>query len=65
MPNQQDLRHWANRGQMETVPVLGDGSYQVWPYFESDWGIPSTSHIGPDGTVRSMDEYVTDPGSWL
>ena len=64
-PNLEDLRGWEALGDMENIPVLGDGDYQVWPYYEADWGIPSTTHIAPDGTILSMDQYVTDPGSWL
>jgi len=33
--------------------------------FETDWGIPTTVHIGPDGTLLSVDEYITNPAQWL
>ena len=46
-------------------PVLDDGEYAVWPYYELDWGIPSVVHIGPDMTVLSVDEYEYDPGVFM
>ena len=61
VPDQADLEDWAEHGGMNNVAVLADGDYSVWPYWEADWGIPSTSYIGPDGTVLSVDEYITDP----
>ena len=60
-PDQADLEAWAEHGEMTNVAVLADGDYSVWPYWEADWGIPSTSYIGPDGTVLSVDEYITNP----
>jgi thiol-disulfide isomerase/thioredoxin len=64
-PDQSDLEDWAEHGGFTTVAVVGDGEYNVWPYWEADWGIPSVSHIGPDGTVLNVDGYVTDPGQYL
>lgn len=64
-PNTQDLVQWQNSFNMQTVPVLDDGKYAVWPYYESDWGIPTLVHLGPDMTVLSVDQYVTDPGQFI
>ncbi len=64
-PDQGVLEDWADHGEFTSVAALADGDYSVWPYFEADWGIPSTTHIGPDGTVLSVDEYVTDPGQFM
>jgi thiol-disulfide isomerase/thioredoxin len=64
-PNTQDLAQWESSFNMQTVPVLDDGKYAVWPYYESDWGIPTLVHLGPDMTVLSVDQYVTDPGQFI
>ena len=60
-PDRADLEDWAEHGGMTNVVVVGDGDYEAWPYWEADWGIPSVSYIGPDGTVLNVDEYITDP----
>ena len=64
-PDQDDLLDWEADGNMTTIPVLADGAYEVWPYYELDWGIPSVVHIGPDMTVLSVDEYEYDPGVFM
>ncbi len=67
----EDLQDWANSYGIVNVPVLAlpyeelympDGF--AWA-FETDMGIPTTVHIGPDGTLLSVDEYVTNPAQWL
>ena len=64
-PDTADLQDWASDFDLETVPVLDDGEYAVWPYYELDWGIPTVVHIGPDMTVLSVDEYIYDPGTFI
>ncbi len=61
-PDTSDLESWASDFDLETVPVLDDGAYEVWPAYERDWGIPTVVHIGPDMVVQSVDEYIYDPG---
>ena len=50
---------------METVPVLADPNGGVWATFEQDFYIPTIVHLGPDMTVLSVDEMVTDPGQFM
>lgn len=64
-PSQSDLQSWESNFGMTSVPVLDDSDYQLWPYMEADWGIPTIVHIGPGMEVLSVDEYVDDPGRWL
>lgn len=64
-PDQQDLVDWYNDHGMVNIPVLNDGAYEVWPYYELDWGIPTVVHIGPDMTILSVDEYIYDPGQFM
>lgn len=64
-PDRRDLESWASSFGLETVPVLGDGGHQAWPYFELDWGIPTVVHIGPDMRVLSVDAGVYSPSRWL
>ena len=56
---------WADAGGMETVPVLSDASQTVWAEFEQDFYIPTIVHLGPDMTVLSVDEMITDPGQFI
>ena len=65
--SESDQNDWADSYGMTTVPVLADpvNTYTAWPYFELDWGIPTTVHIGRDMTVLSVDECITDPSQWL
>ena len=51
---------------MLTVPR----GYQWFPYglyfrYEADRYIPTFVHLGPDMTVLSVDEAVSDPGEFL
>lgn len=64
-PDQETLQRWASDYDLLTIPVLADGGYEVWPYYELDWGIPTVVHIGPDMTVLSVDDYVYDPGEFI
>ena len=64
-PGQPALSRWAEDHGLETVPVLGDGDYEVFSVFERDYAIPTIVHIGPDGTVLSVDEGEHDPGKFL
>ncbi len=50
---------------METIPVLSDASQSVWIEYEHDFYIPTIVHLGPDMTVLSVDEGVTDPGGFI
>ena len=71
VPDEEDLNYWADMGDMSTVAVLqvpeeaqsylGDAYYM----FETDLGIPTTAHIGPDMTLLSVDEYITNPGQFV
>ncbi|MFT5679246.1 MAG: hypothetical protein ACI8RZ_000150 [Myxococcota bacterium] len=64
-PTQGDLAQWANNAGMLTVPVLNDGNYTNWAQYEQDFYIPTTIHIGPDMTVLSVDQGITDPGQFV
>lgn len=64
-PSQSDLQSWESNYGMSTVPVLDDSAYQLWPYVEADWGIPTIVHIGPGMEVLSVDQGVASPGQWL
>ena len=67
-PSQTELGQWASNAGMETIPVLQNrtsSDYEPWISFESDWYIPTIVHIGPDMTVLSMDQNVSDPGQFL
>lgn len=70
-PDQGDLEDWEALGRMETVAVLGHpyGASGIEPYpwvnYEADWGIPSVTWIGPDGTVLSMDKGDLDASKYM
>jgi len=64
-PNQSALSQWEQAGNMTTVPVLGDGNYIAWPYYEADWYIPTVVHLGPNMEVLSVDQGITDPSPFL
>lgn len=64
-PDQDDLLEWEDISGLVTVPVLSDGSYEVWPYYEEDFYIPTVVHIGPDMKILSMDETYYDPSPWM
>ena len=64
-PSQSDLQDWESDYGMSTVPVLDDSGYQLWPYMESDWGIPTIVHIGPGMEVLSVDGREGSPAPWL
>lgn len=64
-PDQDDLVDWMDDHDLETVPVLNDGSYEVWPYYEKDFYIPTVVHIGPDMTVLAIDTTDYSPSPWL
>lgn len=64
-PDSSDLGQWESWFKLKTVPVLDDGKKKVWPTYESDWGIPTLVHLGPDMEVLSVDQYVTDPGQFI
>ena len=49
---------------MENIPVLADAS-QIWVQFEQDFYIPTIVHIGPDMTILSVDEGISDPGQFI
>lgn len=40
-------------------------TYEPWPFFERDWGIPTIAHLGPDMTVLSVDEGISDPRRFM
>ena len=64
-PSQGDLQQWAQLANLQTVPVLSDGSYSTWPAYEVDYYIPTIVHIGPDMSILSIDEAISDPGVFL
>ena len=64
VPSQEDLQQWADAGEMETVPVLADAP-GIWVQFEQDFYIPTIVHLGPDMTVLSIDEGISDPGMFI
>ncbi len=64
-PDQADLQSWASSFGLTTVPVLSDASQTAWPAFETDWGIPTVVHIGPDMKVLEVDGYNYTPEPWL
>lgn len=64
-PSQSDLQSWQSNYGMTSIPVLDDSAYQLWPYMEADWGIPTIVHIGPGMEVLSVDQGIASPGQWL
>jgi len=64
-PGVTGTRRWANTYDMETVPVLDESVQKAWPYYERDFGIPTIVFIDRDGTVLSVDEYITNPSRFL
>ena len=64
-PSTNDLSAWADYGGMETIPVLADGSQQVWSRFEQDGYIPTTVLLGPDMAILSLDQGLEDPGGHI
>ena len=50
---------------LETVPVLADAGYSVWATYEVDFYIPTIIHLGPDMTVLSVDEMISNPGTFI
>ena len=63
--SQADMQTWASDYGMTTVPVFEDSAYQLWPYMERDWGIPTIVHIGPGMEVLSVDGREGSPAPWL
>ena len=63
--SQADMQAWADDYGMTTVPVFEDSAYQLWPYMERDWGIPTIVHIGPGMEVLSVDDRQGSPAPWL
>jgi len=61
-PEQDDLVKWMDDHGLVDIPVLGDGNFDVWPYYEKDFYIPTVVHIGPDMKILSVDQSVYDPG---
>ena len=45
--------------------MLSDTSKSVWIEFEQDFYIPTIVHLGPDMTVLSVDEMISDPGQFI
>ena len=64
-PSQEDLARWAQAAGMQTVPVLADSSYATWAQYEVDFYIPTIIHLGPDMTVLSVDQAISDPGQFI
>lgn len=59
------LMEWVSEAQMESIPVLDAHDFSSWGPFEIDFGTPSITHIGPDMTIRSIDEGIEDPSIFL
>ena len=64
-PTQSDLQQWAQSAGLQTVPVLADNNYATWSPYEVDYYIPTIVHFGPDMTVLSIDEGISNPGVFL
>ena len=64
-PNQSELQQWATSAGMQTIPVLSDASYANWVQYEQDFYIPTIIHIGPDMTVLSVDQNISNPGYFI
>ncbi len=64
MPDQSDLNTMASSYGMTSVPNLAD-SETIWTKYESDYGIPTYTVIGPDMKLLAVDTYSTNPSSWL
>lgn len=65
LPSQSDLQSWRNSFGLDRIPVIGPESSQMASdiyAFEADGYIPSTSVIGPDMTVLSLDEGAGQRG---
>ncbi len=65
IPDRSDLETWSATYGLESVPVLSDGDYLAWPYYELDWYIPTVVHIGPDMKVLAVDSSDYTPAGWL
>lgn len=65
VPDGRDLETWSDTYGLESVPVLSDGEYVAWPYYEVDWYIPTVVHIGPDMKVLAVDTAEYTPAGWL
>ena len=64
-PSQSDLQSWRNSFGLDRIPVIGPETNQMASdlyAFEADGYIPSTSVIGPDMTVLSLDEGAGQRG---
>ncbi len=64
VPSQGDLEDIATSYGMTSVPNLADDS-NIWVDYESDFGIPTYTVIGPDMEILAVDTYSTNPGSWV
>ncbi len=62
-PSQSE--QWAVMAGMQTVAVLADSNYATWSQYEQDFYIPTIVHLGPDMTVLSIDQGITDPGYFI
>lgn len=65
--DQGDLESWANSFGLDTVPVLADpvASYTAWPFYEMDWGIPTTVFIDRDMSILAVDIWGASPSDYL
>ena len=64
-PSTEELLDMAESAGASNVPFLADDGGSVINQYERDNYIPSTIIIGPDLQILSVDEGVTDPGSYL
>ena len=65
--DQSNLEDWADSFGLDTIPVLADptSAYTAWPFYEMDWGIPTTVFIGKDMVVEAVDTWGDSPSDFL
>ncbi len=56
-----DLQNWAERSEMQGIPILDGSEGSVWQQYERDGGFPSVVHLDSQLRVLSVDEEIYDP----
>ena len=56
-----DLQNWAERSDMQGIPILNGSEGSVWQQYERGDGFPSVVHLDAQMRILSIDEEVYDP----
>ena len=59
-----DLQNWAERSNMQGIPILNGSEGSIWSQYERDDGLPSVVHLDAQMRILSVDEEVYDPSTF-